>query len=158
MGICNETRNKLGSTSTPQHTDPQRHRALSLLGRAEQLQPLVEHPLNRPLCDTQVTGTESFVEPTNAFLPSNVAYSMYCTTEHARSALVELQTCLDDPDGIRRCSCSNSRESSGREMDPGVLPAVVELVGDDAFAVSIREKLDGACGDDTEKRGPKTPK
>ena len=39
-------------------------------------------------------------------------------------------------------------------MHIGVFLSVVKLVGDDLFAVAVREENYGARGDDTDERGP----
>ena len=67
---------------------------------------------------------------------------------------VELETGLDDPDGVRRGAGRDACDGGGSEVDPRVLLAVVEGVGDDLLAVAVREEVDGPRGDDADEGGP----
>ena len=59
---------------------------------------------------------------------------------------IELEAGLDDPDGVRRGARHDTRDGGGGEVDPGVLLAVVEVVGDDLLAVPVGEEDDGPRG------------
>ena len=69
---------------------------------------------------------------------------------------VELEAGLDDPDGVRRGARHDTRDSGGREVDPGILLAVVEVVGDDLLAVPVGEEDDRPRGDDADESGAET--
>ena len=69
---------------------------------------------------------------------------------------VELEAGLDDPDGVRRGARHDTRDGGGGEVDPGVLLAVVEVVGDDLLAVPVGEEDDRPRGDDADESGAET--
>ena len=55
---------------------------------------------------------------------------------------VQLETCFDNPYWIGHSSRSDTSKSSSREMNQGVLFAMVEAVGNDLLAVSVGEEVD----------------
>ena len=163
MRVCNQRRNTFRRARTPNHPHPLLHAALPLSPRRELLQPLIQHPLYRPLRHAQIARAQALIEPAHALVPENLLDRRDGPAEERLRARptrelgpvrVELEAGLDDPDGVRRGAGCDAGDGGGSEVNPRVLLAVVEGVGDDLLAVAVREEVDGPRGDDADEGGP----
>jgi hypothetical protein len=162
--VCYQAGDAFRGTRAAHHARPLLPPALALRPGRQPLQLLVERPLYRALRHPEIARAEALVEPAQALLARYSPDHGDAVAQHPfprRSGrrrrevvlrLLELQTRLHDPYGIGRAAGAYARDRRGAEMDVCVLLAVVEVVGDDLLAVSIGEKVDGASGDDADKR------
>jgi hypothetical protein len=63
----------------------------------------------------------------------------------------ELKTCLDDPDRVRCCPGYNTSNCSCSKMDIGVFLSVIEVIGDDLLAVTVRVEIYRTRGYDADQ-------
>ena len=162
MRICDQRRNALGRSRTPNHAHPLLHPTLALRSCCKTFETLIQHPLDRALRHAQITRAEPLVEPLKALFPQDLLDHPNRPAEgrararHFGFVRVELEAGFDDPYGVGRGTGGNARESGSRKVNPGVLCAVVEAGGDNLLAVAVGEKVDGAGGYDADKGGPET--
>lgn len=70
--------------------------------------------------------------------------------------LCKLETSLHDPNGICHGSSDNTCNGGSTKVDIGVLYAIVEVIGNNLFAITVGEEVDGTSGDDANQCRPKT--
>src|SRR6266511_2421713 len=73
MWICYQTSHHLCCSCASKHTCPlSNSTSLTLRLRTELLQPLVQNPLNRALCNSQITRTETLIKSFDTSFPHNL--------------------------------------------------------------------------------------
>ena len=153
MRVRDQTGDTFRRSRAPKHTQPLLNPALPLRASRGLLQPFIKNPLNRPLRHTKITRTQPLIKPPNALFPHNLLDHIPTAPQHllARRLLMlarrQLQACFDDPYRVRRRPCDDAGDGSGRQVDVRVFLAIVEIVGDDVFAVAVRPEIDGTGGD-----------
>lgn len=70
--------------------------------------------------------------------------------------LLQLETGFDDPDRVCAYCGADSCEGGGGEMNERSFNAIIEVVGDELFAVAVGEEVDRASGYDADKGGTQT--
>lgn len=70
--------------------------------------------------------------------------------------LIELEPRLDDPYGIRDRACDYAGVRSSKQMDPGGVLSVVEVLTNESLAVAVGVEVNGPCWDYTGEIGPQT--
>lgn len=124
MWICDQRRYALRGTRAANHAHPLHDTTLSLRSRREPLKPLIQHPLDRALRHAQIARAQALVEALNALLPQNLLdHTNGASEERPRPRnlglmRVELETCLNDPDGVCHGTGGDAGERGGGEMYP----------------------------------------
>lgn len=68
----------------------------------------------------------------------------------------ELQSCLDNPDGIGGCRCDDTGNGCGAQVHYRRFVAVRKVLANNALAISIGIKVNGACRDHTDEGRPQS--
>lgn len=140
--------------------------ALNLLlpAREVRLELLVQHPVQRRLGDAQVARAHALVHAADALLAHNLPHAVVAVAVSSahlgaaagplRDVLVELHARLDHPDGVRGRRRRDARHAGGQHVHPRRLLAVVPALGEDALAVAVDVKVDGARRHHADEVGP----
>lgn len=131
--------------------------------RQVRLELLVQHPVEGGLGDAQVARAHALVEAADALLAQNLAHAVVAVAvppahlgAGARAlghVLVELHARLDHPYGVGGGRGGDARGAGRQHVHPGRLLAAVPALGEDALAVAVDVKVDGARGHDADEVG-----
>ena len=174
MRICDDSGNEFRTTGRSHLARPL-HRVIPprlvpaaephplLAPRQGGLELLVQHPLHGALHDAQVARAHALVQAADPLVAHNLPDAVGAVAVLAvrrggalaglleRRVLVQLQTRLDHPDGVRRGARGHAGGDARREVHPcGLLPAV-PVLGHEPLAIAVDVEADAARGHDADE-------
>lgn len=111
---------------------------------------------------TKVTRAETLVQPAQPFLAEHLSHAvetvLVSATPRSRLRLVQLQSCLDQPDRIGSCRRGYSGRNGRLCMDECRVFAVSQHMRADALAVAVDVEFDRGRWDHASETGSQTSK